>query len=143
MYEGTGDPDNYIAQYKERMLAVAIPRDAREATMCKGFGSTLTGPALQWYINLPTKSIMSFAALRDKFVEQFASSRNLEKNSDDLYEVFQHRNEPLRSYIARFNQEKVAIPECNADTAISAFKRGLLPEGDLYKELIKYKYRTM
>ncbi|XP_056864061.1 uncharacterized protein LOC130511201 [Raphanus sativus] len=79
----------------------------------------------------------------DKFVEQFASSRNLEKNSDDLYEVLQHRNEPLRSYIARFNQENVAIPECNADTAISAFKRGLLPEGDLYKELTKYKCRTM
>ncbi|XP_056847442.1 uncharacterized protein LOC130498105 [Raphanus sativus] len=143
MYEGTGDPDNHIAQYKQHMLAVAIPRDAREATMCKGFGSTLTGPALQWYINLPTKSIKSFAALSDKFVEQFASSRDLEKNSDDLYEILRHRNEPLRSYIARFNQAKVAIPECNADTAISAFKRGLLPEGDLYKELIKYKCRII
>ncbi|XP_056851580.1 uncharacterized protein LOC130500665 [Raphanus sativus] len=143
MYEGTGDPDNHIAQYKQPMLAVAIPRDAREATMCKGFGSTLTGPALQWYINLPTKSIKSFAALSDKFVEQFASSRDLEKNSDDLYEILQHRNEPLRSYIAHFNQVKVAIPECNADTAISAFKRGLLPEGELYKELIKYKCRIM
>ncbi|XP_056843221.1 uncharacterized protein LOC130495747 [Raphanus sativus] len=143
MYEGTRDPENHVAQYKQRMQAVAIPRDAREATMCKGFRSTLTSPALQWYINLPTKSIMSFATLTDKFVEQFASSRNLEKNSDDLYEVLQHRNEPLRSYIARFNQEKVAIPECNADTAISAFKRGLLPEGDLYKELTKYKCRTM
>ncbi|XP_056843229.1 uncharacterized protein LOC130495752 [Raphanus sativus] len=143
MYEGTGDPDNHIAQYKQRMLAVAIPRDAREATMCKGFGSTLTGPALQWYINLPTKSIKSFAALSDKFVEQFASSRNLGKNSDDLYEVLQHRTIPFLSYITRFNQEKVSIPECNADTAISAFKRGLLTEGDLYKELIKYKCRTM
>ncbi|XP_056864123.1 uncharacterized protein LOC130511239 [Raphanus sativus] len=138
-----GDPDNHIAQYKQRMLAVTIPRDAREPTMCKGFGLTLTGPALQWYINLPTKSIKSFAALSDKFVEQFASSRNLEKNSDDLYEVLQHRNEPLRSNIAHFNQEKVAILECNADTAISAFKRGLLLEGDLYKELINYKCRTM
>ncbi|XP_056843226.1 uncharacterized protein LOC130495750 [Raphanus sativus] len=143
MYEGTGDPDNHVAQYKQRILAVAIPREAQEATMCIGFGSTLTGPALQWYINLPTKSIRSFAALSDKFVEQFASSRNLEKNSDDLYEVLQHRNEPLRSYIARFKQEKVAIPECNVNTAMSAFKRGLLPEGDLYKELTKYKCRTM
>ncbi|XP_056843177.1 uncharacterized protein LOC130495712 [Raphanus sativus] len=96
-----------------------------------------------WYINLPTKSIKSFAALSDKFVEQFASSRNREKNSDDLYEVLQHRNEPLRTYIARFNQEKVAIPECNANMAISASKRGLLQKGDLYKELVKYKCRTM
>ena len=143
MYEGTGDPDNHVAQYKQRMLAVAIPREAREATMCKGFGSILTGPALQWYTNLPTKCIRSFAALSDKFVEQFASSRHLEKRSDDLYEILQHRNKPLRSYIARFNQEKVVIPECNADTAISAFKKGLLPEGDLYNELTKYKCMTM
>ncbi|XP_018466684.2 uncharacterized protein LOC108838220 [Raphanus sativus] len=143
MYEGTGDPDNHIAQYKQRMVAVAIPKDAREATMCKGFGSTLTGPALQWYINLPTGSIASFAALSDKFVEQFACSRHLEKRSDDLYEIQQYRNESLRSYIARFNQEKVSIPECNADTAISALKKGLLPEGELYKELTKYRCGDM
>ena len=47
MYDGTGDPDDHIAQYKQRMLAVALPKESREATMCKVFGSTLIGPALQ------------------------------------------------------------------------------------------------
>lgn len=84
----------------------------------------------QWYINLPIGSIPSFAALGDKFVEQFASSRSLEKTSDNLYEILRHRAESQRAYIACFNQEKVAIPECNASTAISAFKRDLLPKGD-------------
>ena len=69
MYGGTGDPDNHIAQYKLRMLSVALPRESRRATMCKGFGSTLIGPALQWYINLPSRSISSFETLSDKFVE--------------------------------------------------------------------------
>ncbi|XP_013594664.1 PREDICTED: uncharacterized protein LOC106302772 [Brassica oleracea var. oleracea] len=124
MYDGTGDPDDHIAQYKQRMLAVALPKESREATMCKGFGSTLIGPALQWYINLPT-------------------SRSQEKTSDGLYEILQHRVEPLRDYIARFNQEKVAVPECNIPTAISAFKRGLLPDGGLYKELTMYPCKTM
>ena len=55
--------------------------------MCKSFDSTLTGPALQWYINLPSRSIASFAILSDKFVEQFASSMDLEKTSDSLYEI--------------------------------------------------------
>ncbi|XP_013650969.2 uncharacterized protein LOC106355595 [Brassica napus] len=143
MYDGTGDPDNHIAQYKQRMLAVALPNESREATMCKGFGSTMIGPALQWYINLPTRSISSFAGLSDKFVEQFASSRSLEKTSDGLYEILQHRVEPLRDYIARFNQEKVAVPECSIPTAISAFKRGLLRDGRLYKELTMYPCKTM
>ncbi|KAF3541193.1 hypothetical protein F2Q69_00023319 [Brassica cretica] len=51
--------------------------------------------------------------------------------------------EPLRGYIARFNQEKVAIPECIIPTAISAFKRGMRPDRDLYKELTKYQCKTM
>ncbi|KAF2581177.1 hypothetical protein F2Q68_00004777 [Brassica cretica] len=110
-YDGTTDLDDHVAQYRQRMLAVALPKESREATMCKGFGSTLTGPALQWYINLPYRSIASFAILSDKFVEQFASSKDLEKTSDGLYEILQHRAKPQQGYIARFNQEKVAIPE--------------------------------
>ncbi|KFK32768.1 hypothetical protein AALP_AA6G286200 [Arabis alpina] len=45
MYDGTKDPDNHIAQYKQRMFTTAIAREYREASMCKGFGSSLTGPA--------------------------------------------------------------------------------------------------
>ena len=37
-YEGTTDPDDHIAQYKQRMFTAAIPRDLREACMCKAFG---------------------------------------------------------------------------------------------------------
>ncbi|KAF2555242.1 hypothetical protein F2Q68_00016532 [Brassica cretica] len=125
------------------MLAVAFPKESREATICKGFSSTLTRPALQWYINLPSRSIASFVILSDKFVEQFANSMDLEKTYDGLYEILQHRAEPLRGYIARFNQEKVAIPECSIPNAISAFKRGMLPDGDLYKELTKYQCKTL
>ncbi|KAF3521853.1 hypothetical protein F2Q69_00046066 [Brassica cretica] len=116
MYDGTGDPDDHIAQYKQRMLVVALPKESHEATMCKGFGSTLIGPALHGTSTYPP---------------------------DGLYEILQHRVEPLRDYIARFNQEKVAVPECSIPTAISAFKRGLLPEGGLYKELTMYPCKTM
>ena len=70
-------------------------------------------------------------------------SRDLEKTFDGFYEIVQHRAEPLQGYLARFNQEKVAIFECSIPTAISAFKRGLLPDGDLYKELTKYQCKTM
>ena len=54
-YDDTTDPNDHVTQYRERMFAVALPKESREATMCKGFGSTLTGPALQWYINLPSR----------------------------------------------------------------------------------------
>ncbi|KAK0606072.1 hypothetical protein LWI29_033882 [Acer saccharum] len=112
-YEETTDPDDHIAQYKQRMFTAAIPRDLREACMCKAFRSSLSGPALQWYTNLPNNSIDSFAQLTDTFVEQFASSRKLEKLSDDLYTITQRTGENLRAYVGRFNREKVQIPHCN------------------------------
>ncbi|KAH6792809.1 hypothetical protein C2S52_003286 [Perilla frutescens var. hirtella] len=117
LFNGTSDPDDHIAH--------------------------LSGAALQRFTNLPNASIGSFAQLTDLFVEQFASSRKIEKHSDDLYAIFQYPNETLRNYVARFNREKVEIPGCNADTAISAFRKGLKRDSDLYKELTKYPCKTM
>ena len=111
--------------------------------MCKGFGSSLIGPALQWYTNLPNNSISSFAQLTDTFVEQFASSRKLEKESDDLYGIVQRRGESLRDYVGHFNKEKVSITNCNIHTALLALRKGLHHDSDLYKELTKYPCRTM
>ena len=125
------------------MFTTAIPRDLREACMCKGFGSSLIGPALQWYTNLPNNSISTFAQLTDTFVEQFASSRKLAKISEDLYVIVQRRGEPLRDYVGRFNKEKVSITNCNQNTAVAAFRKGLRPDSDLYKELTKYPCKAM
>ncbi|KAL5765006.1 hypothetical protein ACOSP7_017316 [Xanthoceras sorbifolium] len=66
-----------------------------------------------WYTNLPNNSIALFVELNDIFVEQFASSQKLEKQSDDLYTISQHRGELLRDYVGRFNKENVSIPHCN------------------------------
>ena len=60
-YDGTTDPTDHIASYKLHLFTIAIPREQREACMCKSFGSSLQGPALQWYMNLPKNSISSFA----------------------------------------------------------------------------------
>ncbi|XP_031265624.1 uncharacterized protein LOC116124051 [Pistacia vera] len=111
--------------------------------MCKSFGSSLSDPALQWYTNLLNSSIDSFAQLKDTFVEQFASSKKHEKLLANLYRVYQRRREPLREYVSRFNKEKISIPSCNLETAVDAFKKGLLPDGELYKELTKLGCTTM
>ena len=84
LYDEMTDLDDHIAQYKQRMFKIAIPRDLREVCMCKGFGSSLIGPALQWYTNLPNNLICSFAQLMDTFVEQFTSSKKPEWDSQHL-----------------------------------------------------------
>lgn len=65
MYDGNGDPDNHIGQYKQRMHTCVVHQFQREACICKGFGSSLANPTVQWFVNLPNESISSFAKLHN------------------------------------------------------------------------------
>ena len=143
MYDRSADPEEHIAQYKQRIFTVPISRDYRESCMCKGFGSALTGPALQWSISLQNGTIASFADLVDTFNLQFASSRRSEKTTNDLYRIIQKHREPLRDYLSKFNKEKVTITNYDIPTTIKAFHRGLVRDSSLYDELTKYPCRTM
>ncbi|XP_031250005.1 uncharacterized protein LOC116107866 [Pistacia vera] len=103
-YDGTTDPDDHIAFYKQRI---------------------------------------SFAQLVDTFIEQFASNKKLEKLSTDLYRVYQKRGEPLRKYVNRFNKENISIRSCNPKMTVDTFRKGLLLDGELYKDLMKLGCITM
>ncbi|KNA11505.1 hypothetical protein SOVF_134380 [Spinacia oleracea] len=70
-YDGLADPTYHVAVYKVLMMGVPIPENKWEACMCRGFGSTLRGPAVRWIANLPKGSITSFAHLVNSFYGQF------------------------------------------------------------------------
>ncbi|XP_074298542.1 uncharacterized protein LOC141629440 [Silene latifolia] len=142
LYDGTEDQLEHINQYKQKMMVVAATGPKKEAYMCKGFGSTLSEAALQWFVNLPNKSISSLAGLVTVFNQQFASSRKLEKLSSDLYRIVQRFEESIRDYLARFNVERISIPRCNPTTAVNAFRRGLHCDSDLYNDLTKHPCST-
>ncbi|KAJ9556840.1 hypothetical protein OSB04_011454 [Centaurea solstitialis] len=123
-YSGVTDPVEHVAQYKQLKWTVPIPAQFQEVCMCKSFGSTLTGAALQWLINLKPKSIGSFAELVNQFTRQFASSRK--------------PGETIRDYFNRFNAAMIEVKNCDVKTAIEAYKRGLEDSSGLYLELTKY-----
>ncbi|KAJ9557130.1 hypothetical protein OSB04_011744 [Centaurea solstitialis] len=137
-YSGVTDPVEHVAQYKQLMWTVPIPTQFQEVCMCKSFGSTLTGAALQWLINLKPKSIGSFAELVNQFTRQFASSRKMEKQTSDLYYVVQKPGETIHDYFNRFNAAMIEVKNCDVKTAIEAYKRGLEDSSGLYLELTKY-----
>ena len=137
-YSGITDPVEHVAQYKQLMWTVSIPSQYQEVCMCKSFGSTLTGAALQWLINLKPKTIGSFAELVNLFTRQFASSRKMEKQTGDLYYIIQKTGESIRSYFNRFNAEMINVRNCDVKTAIEAYKRGLDDTSGLYVDLTKY-----
>ncbi|XP_074270742.1 uncharacterized protein LOC141594636 [Silene latifolia] len=142
LYDGTTDPLDHINHYKQKMMVTTATGSLKEACMCKGFGSTLSGAALQWFVSLPNRSITCFADLVNAFHQQFASSRRPEKQTSDLYRIVQGPEEATRDFLNRFNREKVAIPRCDIATAIQAFRQGLHQDSDLYKDLTKYPCTT-
>ncbi|KAJ9547104.1 hypothetical protein OSB04_019647 [Centaurea solstitialis] len=137
-YSGITDPVEHITKYKQLVWTVPIPTQFQEICMCKGFGSTLTGAALQWLINLKPKSIASWSELVNQFTRQFASSRKMEKQTSDLYYVVQKIGETIRDYFNRFNTEMIEVKNCDVRTAIEAYKRGLDTSSELYTDLTKY-----
>ncbi|XP_038697992.1 uncharacterized protein LOC119995551 [Tripterygium wilfordii] len=141
-YDGTTDPEDHVDQYSQRLTLVSYPFNKHEACMCRGFSSTLVGPPLKWYLNLPEGQIASFAQLADAFVEQFTSSRKIIPTSDDLYRLRQKQGESLRSFLTRFNKEKLEIPGCLDEIAINAFRMTLLPGSKLYGKLTRYPCKS-
>ncbi|XP_074315633.1 uncharacterized protein LOC141651837 [Silene latifolia] len=89
LYDGTEDPLEHINQYKQKMMVVAATGPEKEACMCKGFGSTLLGAALQWFVNLPNKSISSFAGC-DHTTTVNAFRRGPHRDSDLYKDLTKH-----------------------------------------------------
>ncbi|KAJ0588958.1 putative retrotransposon gag domain-containing protein [Helianthus annuus] len=143
LYDGSTDPEEHIAQYRERMEINPIPERLKEACLCKGFGSTLTGSALKWLLSLPPYSITSFANLVNLFNNHFSCSRKFERLTSDLYRITQGHNESLRDYITKFSKESLDIPNLDIATAVEAFKMGLLRDSLFYDDLVMTPCRNL
>ncbi|XP_056692097.1 uncharacterized protein [Spinacia oleracea] len=98
LYDKTSDPYRHVNVYKQRMWQIGIPYDLVEPVMCKSFGGTLDGAALEWLMNITPGSIYCLS---------------------DLINAFYH------------------IKNFDVKTAIEAFKRGLITNSELYREITK------
>ncbi|KAK9075696.1 hypothetical protein SSX86_004025 [Deinandra increscens subsp. villosa] len=136
LYDGTTDPEEHVAHYMERMEINPISTEIKEACICKGFGSTLTGPAMKWLLSIPPNTITSFSHLVNLFNNQFSCSRTFEKLIGDLYRVVQKPEEPLRKYITRFGRESLEISHLDMAAAVEAFKVGLSKDSRFYDDLV-------
>ncbi|XP_076916053.1 uncharacterized protein LOC143575619 [Bidens hawaiensis] len=141
--EGTTDPEEHVAQYRERMEINLIPQNLKEAYLCKGFGSTLTGAALKWLLSVPPFSIKSFAHLVNLFNNQWSFSRSFEGLTSKFYRVTLGCDEPLRDFVRKFNKEALDIPNMDVATAVKAFKMGLKKDTPFYEDLVMNPCRNL
>ncbi|XP_056688311.1 uncharacterized protein [Spinacia oleracea] len=143
MYDGTTDPREHILTYKQRIMIIPVPKHMREASLSKGFGSTLIGPAPE-VVNQLAKWVHHFLCTSRQYVQpEDSQQQRVREAANDLYRVVQRPDKPLKYYIARFIKEKVTVLECDVPTAIEAFRQGLYGETDLWRDLIKYPCKTL
>jgi hypothetical protein len=98
-YDGSTDPDDHLKAFYVHMILYG----ASDPIFCKAFPCTLTGPALRWFLTIPTYSINNFSQLTNKFLKRFKSgSPNL---PTELTSLKQGEDESLKDYVNRFDEE--------------------------------------
>ena len=93
--------------------------------MCRAFPTTLKGSARQWFSKLAPASIASFAKLSRSFVSHFIGGRRHQKPIAHLISIKQDKDESLRSYLTRFNEEVLQVEELDDKVTMTAFLGGL------------------
>ncbi|XP_058111583.1 uncharacterized protein LOC131254897 [Magnolia sinica] len=100
-------------------------QSATDVMMCRAFSITLSGSARSWYQQLKPKSIGSFTELSKLFLTQFISSKKSRKSTTHLFTLKQGNKEPLKDYIARFNEEALLVEDYDDKMVLSTMFSGL------------------
>ena len=132
VFEGKSDPLNYIYQFQQKMAL----ETRNEALICKVFSTTLAGPALSWFRQLPERSINGFEDLCKVFLKQYASARRQQKTMRDLDRMEQSAAELPRDYLSRFLDVMSQIHNADSVQAANSFVRGLQPGSMLSDHLL-------
>ncbi|CAJ2645722.1 unnamed protein product [Trifolium pratense] len=118
-YDGSTDPDEHI----ENLEALLEYRNVRGSIKCKLFPTTLRKGAMAWYKSLAPGSVDSWSDLCARFRAHFTSSRRHPKTEATLEAIIQGENEPLRSYLERFNKAAVEVKVATINGDIAAARR--------------------
>ncbi|KAL0360983.1 UNVERIFIED_CONTAM: hypothetical protein Sradi_3782800 [Sesamum radiatum] len=120
----TGERRN-LRDHVDQFVAAMDLACTNEATMCRAFRTTLTGRAQTWFTQQPPGSIGSFEQLASDFMHRFASNKRLPQNSSHLFAIVQEEGEPLKTYIQRFSNEILDIPNISPELLSSIMAQGL------------------
>ncbi|XP_071924151.1 uncharacterized protein [Coffea arabica] len=121
-YDGRGDLEDHIHAFISAFRLYCIP----DLVICRAFPVFLQGTARKWFWDLEPMSISTLGELVERFLHRFLSSRPTTRTSAYLLNMQQNPRELLRSYVQRFHEESVQIPDPNEQVTIAAFTHGLV-----------------
>ncbi|XP_071916083.1 uncharacterized protein [Coffea arabica] len=121
-YDGRGDLEDHIHAFISAFRLYCIP----DSVICRAFPVFFQGTARKWFWGLEPRSISTLGELVERFLHWFISSRPTTRISAYLLNMQQNPGESLRSYVQRFHEENVQIPDPNEQVTIAAFTHGLV-----------------
>ena len=124
---------DHIFNFQQKMAL----ETRNEAIVCKVFSTTLIGPVLDWFRQLPEKSMDSFEDLFTQFIKQPNSNRQQQKTMADLHRLVQNEDETPQQYLARFMDVMNMIYDVDSIVAAGSFIKGLQFGSMLLEDLIR------
>jgi hypothetical protein len=95
------------------------------------------GGAREWFKTLPPHSISDFEGFAKKFASQFMAGVVQKKPAQQLMTIKQGPRESLRSYLLRFNQERLAVESQSEQFIHCAIYQGIRKDGALMTDLAR------
>ena len=132
-FDGKSNPVDHIFNFQQKMAL----ETRNEAILCKVFSTTLIGPALAQFRQLPEKSIDSFEDLCTQFIKQYNSNRQQQKTMADRHRLVQNEDKTPQQYLERFMEVMNMIYDADSIAAARSFIKGLQPGSMLFEDLIK------
>ncbi|KAL2237457.1 UNVERIFIED_CONTAM: hypothetical protein Sindi_0937400 [Sesamum indicum] len=114
--------------------------------------SEVVGKAQEWFTSLPNGTIGSYEQLIHRFAYHFASRQKSKRSAIHLFAIRQGREESLKDFMGRFNNETLEVQELRIDMMTSilihSLKKGPFasalardPPGDVEQlMLLAHKY---
>ncbi|XP_077216012.1 uncharacterized protein LOC143850672 [Tasmannia lanceolata] len=123
--------DLYDGSYARFVIIEQVSKPTRigsgsyAVVLCnRAFPTTLTGAARDWYSRIKPDSISNFDYFGDNLVRHFMTSQRPRKITASLMALRQEDNEPLKTFVSRFNREALQIPNLDPSATANALLTG-------------------
>ena len=124
-FDGTGDPYDHIAQYKQLIFAEGV---SDMHTMVQGLGLTMEGRALAWFQTLKPSTLYDFETLVKSFIEAYSKIGIKHNTLSQILNFKQKEKESVRECADRMRQYIVRCPKNempSQERLVSSFIEGL------------------
>ncbi|XP_042958112.1 uncharacterized protein LOC122293660 [Carya illinoinensis] len=139
LYDGSKDPVEHLENFKAHITLHGFS----EEIACRAFPLTLKGTTRGWFRTLQLRSINSFEELAKQFLIKFMPSRRRRCPSAYLLTVKQREEENLKTYLTRFNIERLTTKDQDEKITLAALLGGIWPRNPFMAKLARRTPSTL